>query len=133
MRYDDSGGRFRTAPTLMPSWFNFNLAAAVAIISAVLAAYRAHLSARHDISDLTARVKSLEDAGAEREATLREEIRRELAGEVKVLSVKLESHAQEDSRMAADIGEIRATITNVWATLGRVDKSLSAVLAKLEK
>ena len=117
----------------MPDWFNLNVAGVIAAVMAGAAALKAHVSARHEIADQSKRIERIEKEAADREERLRIEFKRELDGAVSVLGAKLESHAKDDSRMAGDIAEVKKAVNSIWGTVGRMDKALSALNAKLEK
>ena len=116
----------------VPEWFNLPVAGFVAAITAAGAALKAHISARHTISTLIERVERIEKDAAAREERIRADSDTKLKSEVAILQTKLQAHENVDSGLLEDVREVKKTLSEVWSTISRIDKNLSAVAAKLE-
>ena len=119
---------------MIPDWLNLNVAAAIALLSGAAAAYRAHVHGRRDIDALAQRVQALEQstAAADLVESLRTECKRELDGEIAVVSTKLDALKAVDGGLQADMRDVKKTLSELWATASRIDKNLAALAAKLE-
>ena len=117
----------------MPDWFDLNIAGLIAGVTAAVAALKAHLSARHTISALTERIERVEKDAADREERLRAECDAKLKSEVAILQTKLAAHENVDSGLLEDMREVKKTLSDVWSTISRIDKNLSAAVARMEK
>ena len=117
----------------MPEWVNLPVAGFVAAVMAGAAALKAHLGARHTISTLIERIDRMEKAAADSEKRVREECENKLKSEVAILQTKLAAHESVDSGLLEDMREVKRTLSEMWATISRIDKNLSAAVARLEK
>ena len=116
----------------VPDWFNINIAGLIAAITAAGAALKAHVSARHTIAALAERIERIEKDAADREERIRAECETKLKSEVAVLQTKLAAHENVDSGLLEDVREVKKTLSDLWSTTSRIDKNLSAAVARLE-